>query len=143
MIIERKIRMIKYWIKLLRLRYNSLLKLIYMKQKVDLESNINYNGLNWAETIKQILHEIGMAELWLSQNITNILIHHTKERIIDIYHQTWKTDCQHIVGTKANSHNRYILIKYICTYTQMQNSSYTIQSFITWLTHRKRQTLQH
>jgi len=38
-----------------------------MKQKEDLESNIHYYGLNWAEKIKQILDEIGMAELWLSQ----------------------------------------------------------------------------
>ena len=62
-----------------------------MKQKEDLESNINYYGLNWAGKIKQILDEIGMAELWLSQNTTNITIHHIKQRIIDIYHQTWKT----------------------------------------------------
>ena len=55
--------MIKYWVKLLRSRDNSLLKLIYMKQKEDLESNINYYGLNWAGKIKQILDEIGMAEL--------------------------------------------------------------------------------
>jgi len=34
-----------------------------MKQKEDLESNINYYGLNWAGKIKQILDEIGMAEL--------------------------------------------------------------------------------
>jgi len=32
-----------------------------------------------------------MAELWLLQNTTNISIHHIKQRIIDIYHQTWKT----------------------------------------------------
>jgi len=32
-----------------------------------------------------------LAELWLSQNTTNISIHHIKQRIIDIYHQTWKT----------------------------------------------------
>jgi len=76
MIIERKLRMIKYWIKLLRSRDNSLLKLIYMKQKEDLESNINYYGLNWAGKIKQILDKMGMAELWLSQNTTNISIHH-------------------------------------------------------------------
>ena len=118
MVIESKIRMIKYWIKLLRSRDNSLLKFIYMKQKEDLESNIDYNSLNWAEKIKQILDEINMTELGLSQNTTNISIHHIKQRIIDIYHQTWKSyvdesNCQHIVGTKVNSHKRYILIKYI------------------------------
>ena len=45
----------------------------------------------WAEKIKQILDEIGMTELWLSQNTTNISIHHIKQRTIDIYHKTWKT----------------------------------------------------
>jgi len=64
-----------------------------MKQNEDLESNINYYGLNWAEKIKQILDEIGMADLWLTQNTTSISIHHIKQRIIDIYHQTWKNLC--------------------------------------------------
>jgi len=76
MVIE--IRMIKYWIKLLRSRDNSLLKFIYMKHKEDLEFNIDYNSLNWAEKIKQILDEINMTEIGLSQNTTHISIHHIK-----------------------------------------------------------------
>jgi len=96
--------------------------------------------------IKQILDELGMAELWLSQNTTNISIHHIKQRIFDIYHQTWKTSVDESHRLSTYSWYKIVLTQEIYLdkiHTQIQNSFHTIQSFITRLTHRKRQTPQH
>ena len=52
---SRKIKMIKYWIKILQQNNNSLLKQVYLMLKQDTDLNINYNGQNWAAKIKHIL----------------------------------------------------------------------------------------
>ena len=101
-----------------------LIKAYLYETKRRLRIEYNYNGLNWAEQIKQILDEIGMTELWLSQNTTNISIHHIKQRTMTYIIKPGKplsrnpTDCQHIVGTKVIEHKRYILIKYIYANTK-------------------------
>ena len=53
--ISRKIKMIKYWIKILQQNNTSLLKQVYLMLKQDTDLNINYNGQNWATKIKNML----------------------------------------------------------------------------------------
>ena len=47
--------------------------------KNDTNSNINYNGLNWALEIykKKYLRKLGMANLWVSQE-------HYKDLLLDL-----------------------------------------------------------
>ena len=57
-VINRKIRMISYWIKLLSLEDTSIQKKIYTLLKNDAENNISYNGSNWAFQVKSLLDEL-------------------------------------------------------------------------------------
>ena len=56
-IITRKIRMINYWTKLLRLDESAIPKKVYLMLKSDADNNISYNGANWASQVKSLLDE--------------------------------------------------------------------------------------
>ena len=51
---NRKINIIKYWVKILQQDDTSPLKKAYVMLKHDSDSNTNYNGQNWASQIKII-----------------------------------------------------------------------------------------
>ena len=52
MIVNRKIIMVKYWLKTLKLEETSIPRKIYLMLKRDADNGISYNGLNWAFHIK-------------------------------------------------------------------------------------------
>ena len=89
MSIQRKLIMIKYWIKLLTLNDQSLLYKTYNMLKIDLQNGETYNRYNWAYQIKHILDECGLSIIW--QNQLNMLIDFQliRQRMLDIYYQTW------------------------------------------------------
>lgn len=88
-IVTRKLRMIMYWVKLLAEDENTIIKKTYTMLKADAENNISYNGSNWASQIKSLLEELGLSYLWLQQNEINIPFNLIKQRIIDLYQQSW------------------------------------------------------
>ena len=90
--IIRKIKMVNYWNKILHLTQNATPKLIYQMLKADVENHLTYNGQNWAFQVKTILDEIGMTNLWLEQENIEIPVHIIKQRILDIYEQTWNSE---------------------------------------------------
>ena len=81
--------MIQYWIKILSLEEDSILFKIYNILKLDAENGDTYNGNNLAYNIKTILNQIGMSNIWENQLNITIDYHKIKQRILDIYHQTW------------------------------------------------------
>jgi hypothetical protein len=89
MIINRKLIMIKYWIKILSTNDDSILYKTYKILQTDADNNLNYNKLNWAYQIKCILEESGLNNIWQNQHITQINFEIIKQRILDIHNQTW------------------------------------------------------
>ena len=81
--LTRKIRMINYWIKMLKLEENSLPKKVYNMLKTDDDNNISYNGANWASQIKTLLDELGLTYIWLQQDDLTIPFSLIKQRILD------------------------------------------------------------
>jgi hypothetical protein len=76
--------MIKYWLKIIKSKDNSLVKTLYQLQKNDVDDNNSYNGLNWAFQVKCILDQIGMHDYWLNQfDVDYININLIKQRIFD------------------------------------------------------------
>ena len=71
--INRKLLTMKFWIKIMEKPESSMVKKIYLMLKRDADADNNYNNLNWAYHVKQTLNEIGMTNLWLSQNGSNFL----------------------------------------------------------------------
>jgi hypothetical protein len=89
MSIQRKLIMIKYWIKLLSNNRNSLLFKAYDMLRSDADNSIHYKNNNWAFNIMNILYECGLGYVWQSQYDTIINYSLIKQRIMDIYQQNW------------------------------------------------------
>lgn len=62
MLIQRKINIIRYWLKILKSDDNKLIKKLYMMLKNDTNNGNNYGNLNWTEHVKQILDELGISK---------------------------------------------------------------------------------
>ena len=88
-IVIRKLRMINYWIKLLSSGENTVPRKNYMMLKRDAANNISYNGANWAFQIKSLLDKLGLTYVWLRQGDITIPFSLIKQRILDLYKQTW------------------------------------------------------
>jgi hypothetical protein len=87
--IQRKIILVKYWLKIINLEENCLLKQMYNILKIDADNENSYRGKNWAYHIKSILQEIGMSNLWLTHTANQNNFISIKNRILDIYKQDW------------------------------------------------------
>ena len=84
--------MIKYWVKLLTNTDGSLPTKMYQMLREDADSGNSYNGNNWACHIKSLLDSLGLSYVWLQQNEIEIPISLIKQRLFDIYFQSWYSD---------------------------------------------------
>ena len=92
MFIIRKINMIRYWFKILRSEENALPLVVYRMLKLDADNSITYNGANSAFQIKTFLEIHGFSNIWLNQDVTSVSFPVIKQRILDVYHQSWYAD---------------------------------------------------
>ena len=103
--------MIRYWIKLLTSNDNCLPKKIYCMLKNDIDNGRTYNGFNWAYQIKSMLDKIGLSNIWIQQFEISIPYNLIKQRIFDMYKQSWYSslhnDCNN-VGQVCNPHEHPI-----------------------------------
>jgi hypothetical protein len=90
--VNRKIIMLKFWLKILDQDNNSLAKNIYLMLKRDVDANRNYNGKNWAYQIKNILDSHGFSYVWNIHSATEIPFDILKKRIFDTYKQNWYSE---------------------------------------------------
>ena len=85
---------------------SSLIKLTYNRLRNYVNDINNYSNLNWASHIKQILNEIGMSNVWNNQyNLNTSNLSSIKQRIIDIYQQTWHNSINQ--SQKLDSYKQY------------------------------------
>ena len=122
MYIMRKIHTIRYWFKLLKSENNyCLLKRIYIMLRNDAASNNSYNKINWAYHIKSMLQTLGLANLWIEQDILiergslDSLLATIKQRILDQYYQTWYCNINNSQGliTYSRFKHTFNLEKYL------------------------------
>ena len=85
-IVIRKIRMINYWIKLL-----SLGKYCTKKNLYDAETRCGslIMGQTGLFRLNHLLDKLGLTYVWLRQGDITIPFSLTKQRILDLYKQTW------------------------------------------------------
>jgi hypothetical protein len=88
--IARQLKMIQYWFKIIKTK-NASLYYTYKMLMEDANREKTYNGMNWAYQIKTILNNIGFTEFWINQQTLNNEYPIIKQRILDIYNQTWYT----------------------------------------------------
>ena len=136
--VYRKINMIKYWVKILQQNDSSLLKKVYVMLKNDTDSNNNYNGLNWASQIKTILQQHGFEYVWRQQSNIDIPFQSIRQRIIDVYQQSWYAEINNSNRLQSYSifkHNfeleKYLTSnieqKYKVALTRFRTSSHSLQ----------------
>lgn len=87
--ILRKIRIVKYWYKIMKSPDSLLHKTLH--------SEIDINGFtlindSWATKVKTLLNTLGFGFLWNNSLVTNLQIEKVIERIIDQYVQSWNSD---------------------------------------------------
>ena len=87
--ISRYIRITRYWFKLLY-SSNIILQTVYTASLQDCEKGL----LNWVTSIKTLLSQFGFNQVWLNPYSVdpNIFISAFKQRLIDNFIQTWKSD---------------------------------------------------
>ena len=79
----RKLRIIRYWIKIIHTN-NLLLRNTYNMLCNDVMNNDTYNGNNWAYNVKMMLDNLGLSLLWNNQDtIGNIHYAEIKTRLFD------------------------------------------------------------
>ena len=133
----RKIRIFKYWIKILKKNDTSLTKQIYLMLKEDADRNCTYNGKNWASQIKQILQEHGLGCIWQLQTEIVIPFETIKLRIFDNYKQKWYANINNSLRLQSYSvfkHNfeleKYLSVKaekkHIFALTRFRTSSHNL-----------------
>ena len=67
LLVFRKIRLLKYWVKILN-SDNILLKNAYYILLDNIIAGNNYNGQNWAFQIKNMLNNLGFSHVWNNQS---------------------------------------------------------------------------
>ena len=87
--LQRKLITLKYWVKLLNSDKDSILYKIYNTLKNDSDNEETYNNNNWAHHIKRILNECGLYYLWQNQSNMNISYDIIRQRVLDMYYQSW------------------------------------------------------
>ena len=85
----RKLIIIKYWLKLLSMNEQTIIFKVYIMLKTDADKGLSYNGKNWAYNIKMTLNQLGLTDLWENQFRTSISYTRIKQRMLDIFQQSW------------------------------------------------------
>ncbi|MEW8545044.1 MAG: reverse transcriptase family protein [Candidatus Thiodiazotropha sp.] len=87
--IIRKIRILKYWFKILN-SPNSLLFKVYCQQVNCLNNNASYSC--WCTSVRTLLNELGFSYLWDSQSVSKLQLEKVIQMVYDQYYQSWYSD---------------------------------------------------
>ena len=92
LIIERQIRILKYWFKILNSSDNSFLRKIYNELYV--LSVSSPEQVTWVTLFKKMLFQYGFGNVWLEQNVFNEgkFLSMFEQRRKDNYLQLWYSD---------------------------------------------------
>ena len=92
LIIERQVRILKYWFKILNSSENSYLRKIY--NDLYLLSESSPEQVTWVTLFKNMLFKYGFGNVWIEQNVYNEtkFLHMFEQRIKDNYLQQWNSD---------------------------------------------------
>ena len=85
----RKIRILKYWFKILTAP-DSLLYKVYLQQVAYLNIDANFNC--WAQCVCNLLNELGFSYLWDFQSISKLQLDMAIQTVYDQYCQVWYSE---------------------------------------------------
>ena len=105
LIIERKLRILKYWLKIVNSDDNNLTKIVYKNLLLDATSQTKCE--NWVSLVKNLLETNGFGFVWRNQGVDNInlFLAQFKQRLQDCFIQ--KND-EEINNVSENRLYKYI-----------------------------------
>lgn len=85
--VKVKIRMLNFWIRLLKGKESKLSYILY--NVLHSLTQINNYNFKWVECIQNILHECGLSYVWLTHNVENEkwILNVVKQTLIDQFQQ--------------------------------------------------------
>ena len=104
--VERKYRIIKFWLKILNSSTDSYMKKIYLDL---LMFNVDFPGkVTWVSLLKKMLFEYGFGDVWMWQYVGNdrLFLSQFRQRLYDVYKQEWR-----IQISETSQHRLYMHIK--------------------------------
>ena len=89
LIVHRHYRIVKYWLKILKLPDRKYVKLCYKMLLYD--ADINPNKKNWAISVRELLFHLGYGHIWLSQSVGDekLFLCQLRQRLQDVSMQEW------------------------------------------------------
>ena len=87
LIVQRYIRIVKYWLKFLNIKQTRLTQVLY-----DVQFNANNHTIvNWVSKVRNLLCSYGFGEAWYNQGVgdVNLFLVLSKQRAIDLYLHDW------------------------------------------------------
>ena len=89
LIVQRYIRIVKYWLKFLNIKQTRLTKVSYNVQ-FNAPTN-NHAKVNWVSKVRNLLCSCGFGEAWYNQGVgdVNLFLVLFKQRAIDLYLHDW------------------------------------------------------
>ena len=82
MIISRKLRILRYWFKIINTE-NVVVREIYNMLLQDATNGNTYNGSNWAYQVKSMLENLGFNYIWYNQAFEENFYSMIKQRLLD------------------------------------------------------------
>ena len=87
LIIERKVRIVKYWIKILNSNDACFLRKIY--NELLLISESFPSQVTWVTLLRDMLFQYGFGYVWVEQSVTREFLSLFEQRVKDNYLQEW------------------------------------------------------
>ena len=124
MFIERRVRMFKFWIKIISSKENTIMKQMYYEL---IACNIMYPNIKtWVSLFKDMLCKYGLGYIWDNQFSTNPVVFENefKLRVYDVYLQEWRAEVEATSSLKLYQHVKldFGFESYLCMY----NSSFRV-----------------
>ncbi|XP_053395382.1 uncharacterized protein LOC123523921 isoform X1 [Mercenaria mercenaria] len=99
---RRAMGVIKYWLKIIQMKNEKYVKVVYDLMCRQLEVKPNSNS--WAKSVKNLLQSLGFYDVWLFQEVgdNDAFISVLKTRLTDVFIQNWRADIND--STRAKSY---------------------------------------
>ena len=119
LVVERHLRIIKYWLKICMSNENKYIKHNLLRADVQ----ANPTQVNWMSLVRDLLCNLGMQYAWLEQSVgnVNIFLSLIRQRLTDNFIQNW--------NSRINESTRALCYKNI--------SSFSFKAYLDTVTVRK------
>lgn len=116
----RKIRILKYWYKILN-SPNTLLFKVYSQQLNCLNSYASYTC--WSASVRTLLNELGFTYLWDSQSMSKLQLDKVIQMVYDQFYQSWYSDLNlsNKLDTLKSLDKSFCFEKYVSCITNDKN----------------------